>query len=169
MACAQQTKIPGVDITGAITTARAMEAADRERLRKANNDILQNSKEARVKRRHKKCILQDTLAEEIKKKPSYEGAMLAKNVKKYFLDEDSLVASYVWIKNLFEDTPEGLSTSEEEIFTSSGKLKAPQGLLMTEYVISNHGQVTWTTLELAPLSPNYHTTPTEGRFSSRQI
>ncbi|GFU05740.1 hypothetical protein TNCV_1005221 [Trichonephila clavipes] len=33
----------------------------------------------------------------------------------------------------------------------------------------NHGQVTWTTPELAPPSPNYHTTPTGGRFSSRQI
>ncbi|GFU94395.1 hypothetical protein TNCV_1551221 [Trichonephila clavipes] len=43
-------------------------------------------------------------------------AMLAKNFKKYFLDEDSLVASYEWIRDLFQDTPEGLSTSEEEIF-----------------------------------------------------
>ncbi|GFT02307.1 hypothetical protein TNCV_3914611, partial [Trichonephila clavipes] len=50
--------------------------------------------------------------------------MLAKNFKKYFLDEDSLVASYEWIRDLFQDTPEGLSTSEEEIFidfTSSEK------------------------------------------------
>ncbi|GFU78054.1 hypothetical protein TNCV_4778621, partial [Trichonephila clavipes] len=38
--------------------------------------------------------------------------------------------------------------------------------LTTDYVILNHGQVTWTTPELAP-SPNYHTTPTGGgRFSS---
>ncbi|GFW53399.1 hypothetical protein TNCV_3927781 [Trichonephila clavipes] len=43
-----------------------MEAADRERLHKANYDILQNSKDARVKRRHKKCILEDTLVEERK-------------------------------------------------------------------------------------------------------
>ncbi|GFS86845.1 hypothetical protein TNCV_2407971 [Trichonephila clavipes] len=53
-------------------------------------------------------------------------AMLAKNLKKYFLDEDSLVASYEWISDLFQDTPEELSTSEEEIliyFTSSEKLK----------------------------------------------
>ncbi|GFY33154.1 hypothetical protein TNCV_1240061 [Trichonephila clavipes] len=52
--------------------------------------------------------------------------MLAKDFKKYFLDEDSLVASYEWIRDLFQDTPEGLSTSEEEIFidfTSSEKLK----------------------------------------------
>ncbi|GFU92163.1 zinc finger BED domain-containing protein 5 [Trichonephila clavipes] len=50
--------------------------------------------------------------------------MLAKNFKKYFLDEDILVASYEWIRDLFQDTPEGLSTSEEEIFidfTSSEK------------------------------------------------
>ncbi|GFV51005.1 uncharacterized protein TNCV_2540931 [Trichonephila clavipes] len=33
----------------------------------------------------------------------------------------------------------------------------------------DHGQVTWTTHELAPPSPNYHTTPEGGRFSSRQI
>ncbi|GFS59341.1 hypothetical protein TNCV_3725021 [Trichonephila clavipes] len=43
-----------------------MEAANRERLRKSNYGILQNSKEARVKRRHKKCIVEDTLAEERK-------------------------------------------------------------------------------------------------------
>ncbi|GFW49820.1 uncharacterized protein TNCV_1884841 [Trichonephila clavipes] len=49
------------------------------------------------------------------------------------------------------------------------KKKATRGLLATDHVILNHGQVTWTTPELAPPSPNYHTTPTGGRFSSRQI
>ncbi|GFW72655.1 hypothetical protein TNCV_3798831 [Trichonephila clavipes] len=49
------------------------------------------------------------------------------------------------------------------------KLRATRGLLATDHVILNHGQVTWTTPELAPHSPNYHTTPTGGRFSSRQI
>ncbi|GFU56060.1 hypothetical protein TNCV_3405241 [Trichonephila clavipes] len=44
-----------------------------------------------------------------------------------------------------------------------------RGLLATDHVILNHGQVTWTTPELAPPSPNYHTTPTGGSFSSRQI
>ncbi|GFY25142.1 hypothetical protein TNCV_2482631 [Trichonephila clavipes] len=44
-----------------------------------------------------------------------------------------------------------------------------RGLLATDHVILNHGQVTWTTPELAPPSPNYPTTPTGGRFSSRQI
>ncbi|GFY29484.1 hypothetical protein TNCV_2626551 [Trichonephila clavipes] len=42
-------------------------------------------------------------------------------------------------------------------------------LLATDHVILNHGQVTWTTPELASPSPNYHTTPTGGRFSSRQM
>ncbi|GFV57616.1 zinc finger BED domain-containing protein 5 [Trichonephila clavipes] len=42
--------------------------------------------------------------------------MLAKNFKKYFLDEDNLEGSYEWIRDLFQDTPEELSTSEEEIF-----------------------------------------------------
>ncbi|GFS97108.1 uncharacterized protein TNCV_184581 [Trichonephila clavipes] len=37
---------------------------------------------------------------------------------------------------------------------------ATRGLLATDHVILNHGQVTWTTPELAPPSPNYHTTPT---------
>ncbi|GFW12943.1 uncharacterized protein TNCV_3328751 [Trichonephila clavipes] len=45
---------------------------------------------------------------------------------------------------------------------------ATRGLLATDHVILNHGQVTWTTPELAP-PLNYHTTPTGGRFSSRQI
>ncbi|GFV98681.1 ion_trans domain-containing protein [Trichonephila clavipes] len=47
-------------------------------------------------------------------------------------------------------------------------LIATRGLFATDHVILNHGQVTWTTPELAPPSPNYHTTPTGGRFSSRQ-
>ncbi|GFV09460.1 nucleic-acid-binding protein from transposon X-element [Trichonephila clavipes] len=37
-----------------------------------------------------------------------------------------------------------------------------RGLLTTDHVILNHGQVTWTTPELAPPSPNYHTTPMGG-------
>ncbi|GFW65308.1 hypothetical protein TNCV_395741 [Trichonephila clavipes] len=44
---------------------------------------------------------------------------------------------------------------------------ATRGLLATDHVILNHGQVTWTTPELAPPLPT--NTPTEGRFSSRQI
>ncbi|GFW33520.1 hypothetical protein TNCV_2210551 [Trichonephila clavipes] len=49
------------------------------------------------------------------------------------------------------------------------KHEAARGLLATDHVIFNHGQVTWTTPEMAPLSPNYHTTPRGGRFSSQQI
>ncbi|GFW88067.1 uncharacterized protein TNCV_217391 [Trichonephila clavipes] len=44
-----------------------------------------------------------------------------------------------------------------------------RGLLVTDRVILNHSQVMWTTPELAPPSPNYHTIPTGGHFSSRQI
>ncbi|GFV37245.1 hypothetical protein TNCV_92181 [Trichonephila clavipes] len=43
-----------------------------------------------------------------------------------------------------------------------------RGLLTTDHVILNPGQVTWMTPELAPPSPNYHTTSMGGRFSSRQ-
>ncbi|GFT62411.1 uncharacterized protein TNCV_4717751 [Trichonephila clavipes] len=35
--------------------------------------------------------------------------------------------------------------------------KATRGLLAADHVILNHGQVTWTTPELAPPSPNYYT------------
>ncbi|GFX37864.1 uncharacterized protein TNCV_1823201 [Trichonephila clavipes] len=38
--------------------------------------------------------------------------------------------------------------------------QATRGLLVTDHEIFNHGQVTWTTPELAPPSPNYPTTPT---------
>ncbi|GFT34624.1 retrovirus-related Pol polyprotein from transposon 17.6 [Trichonephila clavipes] len=66
------------------------------------------------------------LTEQGEEHPILYLTMLAKNFKKYFLDEDSLVASYEWIRDLFQDIPEGLSTSEEEIFIdfrSSEKLK----------------------------------------------
>ncbi|GFX56809.1 hypothetical protein TNCV_495571 [Trichonephila clavipes] len=46
---------------------------------------------------------------------------------------------------------------------------AARGLLTTDHVILNHGQVTWMTPELAPFSPNYHTTPTGKCFNSQQI
>ncbi|GFV73152.1 transposon Ty3-I Gag-Pol polyprotein [Trichonephila clavipes] len=59
------------------------------------------------------------------------------------------------------------SRVSELILTSH--CSATRGLLATDHVILNHGQVTWTTPEMAPPSPNSHTTPTGGRFSSRQI
>ncbi|GFV58872.1 hypothetical protein TNCV_4132341 [Trichonephila clavipes] len=37
-----------------------------------------------------------------------------------------------------------------------------QGLLAPDHVILNHGQMKWTTPDLAPSSPNYHTTPFSG-------
>ncbi|GFT98142.1 hypothetical protein TNCV_789561 [Trichonephila clavipes] len=43
--------------------------------------------------------------------------------------------------------------------------EATRGLLATDHVILNHGQVTWMTPELAPPSPNYHTTPTGGEVT----
>ncbi|GFX75602.1 hypothetical protein TNCV_4715081 [Trichonephila clavipes] len=43
-------------------------------------------------------------------------------------------------------------------------LDTTRGLLVTDLVILNHDQVTRVTPVLAPLSPNYNTTPTVGRW-----
>ncbi|GFW14757.1 retrovirus-related Pol polyprotein from transposon 412 [Trichonephila clavipes] len=61
------------------------------------------------------------------------------------------------------------TTTAEHFITQNPELEATRGLLGTDHVILNHCQVTWTTPELAPRSPNYRTTPTGGRFKSRQI
>ncbi|GFX07077.1 hypothetical protein TNCV_1556801 [Trichonephila clavipes] len=61
------------------------------------------------------------------------------------------------------------NTSPEPPVSRRQVISATRGLLVTDHVILNHGQVTWTTPQLAPPSPNYNTTPTGGRFSSRQI
>ncbi|GFW87109.1 RNA-directed DNA polymerase from mobile element jockey [Trichonephila clavipes] len=50
-------------------------------------------------------------------------------------------------------------------FTHRHLLLAIRGLLATGHVILNHGQVSWMTPELAPPSPNYHTTPTWKEYS----
>ncbi|GFU58348.1 hypothetical protein TNCV_1937951 [Trichonephila clavipes] len=50
--------------------------------------------------------------------------------------------------------------SDRGILTSH--CSATQGLLATNHESMKHGQVTWTT----PSSPNYHTPPTGGHFSS---
>ncbi|GFX84560.1 SCAN domain-containing protein 3 [Trichonephila clavipes] len=53
-------------------------------------------------------------------------AKLAKNFKKYFFAEDNLIASYEWVRDPFQNTPEGFYTTEEESFidfTSSGEIK----------------------------------------------
>ncbi|XP_035206339.1 zinc finger BED domain-containing protein 5-like [Stegodyphus dumicola] len=43
-------------------------------------------------------------------------ATLAKNFKKYFLADDKLISSYKWVRDPFQNTPEGLSIEEEETF-----------------------------------------------------
>ncbi|GFW61345.1 uncharacterized protein TNCV_4136631 [Trichonephila clavipes] len=54
--------------------------------------------------------------------------------------------------------------------TAVDRLQPPAPpLQQNRLFLPTHGQVTWMTLELVPPSPNYHTTPTGGRFSSRQI
>ncbi|GFV86154.1 hypothetical protein TNCV_671511 [Trichonephila clavipes] len=45
----------------------------------------------------------------------------------------------------------------QEIMAPWARRSVTRGLLETDHVIWNHGQVTWTTPELAPPSPNYHT------------
>ncbi|GFV93408.1 hypothetical protein TNCV_1987241 [Trichonephila clavipes] len=62
---------------------------------------------------------------------------------------------------LNEVSPFGLWSTTDEVMS-----EATRGHLATDLVILNHGQVTKTTPELAPHSPNYHTTPTGGRLSS---
>ncbi|GFW68198.1 transposable element Tcb1 transposase [Trichonephila clavipes] len=57
------------------------------------------------------------------------------------------------IKNSFNSMPRRVAALIAERVT--------RGLLATDHVILNHGQVTWTTPELGSPSPNYHTTPRE--------
>ncbi|GFW36036.1 uncharacterized protein TNCV_4929001 [Trichonephila clavipes] len=54
-----------------------------------------------------------------------------------------------------ELTPEAMIATFKRFFNRRGK--ATRGLLATDHVILNHGQVTWTTPELAP--PLLTTTP----------
>ncbi|GFU39949.1 uncharacterized protein TNCV_2531881 [Trichonephila clavipes] len=65
-----------------------------------------------------------------------------------YIDKDEFAEEMVLCKSL-------------ETTTSAADIYATQGLLATDHVILNHGQVTWTTPELALSSPNYHTTPRE--------
>ncbi|GFV73557.1 probable RNA-directed DNA polymerase from transposon X-element [Trichonephila clavipes] len=47
------------------------------------------------------------------------------DIQKAF-DRGNLIANYEWVRDTFQNTPEGISTAEEEIFidfTSSGKIK----------------------------------------------
>ncbi|GBM88142.1 hypothetical protein AVEN_213957-1 [Araneus ventricosus] len=45
-------------------------------------------------------------------------------------------------------------------------MKQHEGYFWTDLVILNHGQMTRTTPELAPPSPNFHDTPTGGRLAT---
>ncbi|GFW54835.1 hypothetical protein TNCV_2654751 [Trichonephila clavipes] len=49
---------------------------------------------------------------------------------------------------------------------STSPYSVTQGLWVTDLVILNYDQVTRTTPELVPPSPNFHTTPMEGRLNS---
>jgi zinc finger BED domain-containing protein 5/7/8/9 len=56
--------------------------------------------------------------------------MLAKNFRKYFLVDDNFVASYEWVRNPFQNTPDGLSITEEEMFidfTANAEIKRQFG------------------------------------------
>ncbi|GFV95759.1 hypothetical protein TNCV_1728091 [Trichonephila clavipes] len=64
---------------------------------------------------------------------------------------------------------ESIHQLEENESVLTSHCSAIQELLATDLVISNHDQVTRMAPELAPSSPNYDTTPTGGRLSSRQI
>ncbi|GFT13488.1 integrase catalytic domain-containing protein [Trichonephila clavipes] len=64
-----------------------------------------------------------------------------------------------FVKELIQYTIEDRKRAEED---RKKEAETTRGLLATDHVILNHGQVTWTTPELAPPSPNYHTTPTGG-------
>ncbi|GFV75869.1 uncharacterized protein TNCV_1454661 [Trichonephila clavipes] len=81
------------------------------------------------------------------------GMTFVHGVKSFFICPYSLPASPahlpdcwgIYLRELFED---------QDLF-SNRRASA------TDHVILNQGQVTWTTPELAPPSPNYHTTPRE--------
>ncbi|GFW76010.1 uncharacterized protein TNCV_351951 [Trichonephila clavipes] len=67
-------------------------------------------------------------------------------------------------QSILEQPPVGVVWKLGErvpVQVSPSSLGSAQGLLATDHVILNRGQVTWTTPELALPSPNYHTTPIE--------
>ncbi|GFY34349.1 hypothetical protein TNCV_2506521 [Trichonephila clavipes] len=73
-----------------------------------------------------------------------------------------------WSSGQSDLKPPALS-SQSSLVLIYRPTEAARGLLTTDHVILNHGQVTWMTPELAPFSPNYHTTPTGKRFNSQQV
>ncbi|GFY36064.1 zinc finger BED domain-containing protein 5 [Trichonephila clavipes] len=90
-------------------------------LKQKNLEMLENAD---------KCVktykTEEQHVEVVYKTIEYHLAMLAKNFKKYFFAEDNLIASYEWVRDPFQNTPEGFSSTEEESFidfTSSGEIK----------------------------------------------
>ncbi|GFT38881.1 hypothetical protein TNCV_1585711 [Trichonephila clavipes] len=59
-------------------------------------------------------------------------------------------------------TPNTPTIRDRNHWAPTAALMSTRGVLATDHIILNHGQVTWTTPVLAPPSPNYHTTPTGG-------
>ncbi|GFT98008.1 hypothetical protein TNCV_3125861 [Trichonephila clavipes] len=84
-----------------------------------------------------------------------ESVVLFDNVSVVLSDNESVV----------------LSENQSVVFSgnSDSVVNAARGLLTKDHVNLNHGQVTWMTPELAPLSPNDHTTPAGKRFNSQHI
>ncbi|GFT45811.1 hypothetical protein TNCV_1781481 [Trichonephila clavipes] len=98
----------------------------------------------------------------------YIDRIVVKDRKKTKMPDYFTTPNYSTTRN--DSTTRNINTPQN-YFTSPRRRirRTTRGLLATYHVILNHGQVTWTTPELAPPSPNYPTTPTGGRFSSRQI
>ncbi|GFW62226.1 hypothetical protein TNCV_4421151 [Trichonephila clavipes] len=66
---------------------------------------------------------------------------------------------------LFRDSNPGPTAPQQESLTTIPvHYSATRELLVTDRVMSYHSQVTRTTLELAPLSPNFHATPTASTY-----
>ncbi|GFV58186.1 integrase catalytic domain-containing protein [Trichonephila clavipes] len=82
---------------------------------------------------------------------------------KWMIEKDNVMCgTMVIVKEDFTPVCNWLLGRVVEVYHGSD---ATRGLLATDHVIVIHGQVTWTTPELAPPSPNYHTTPMGGRFT----
>ncbi|GFX61189.1 NEDD4-binding protein 2 [Trichonephila clavipes] len=98
---------------------------------------------------------EDDLDQSLNLNPEVEDEVVWEEQK----NQRKIVVSY-----LEPDCGVALRVSERIL---SSHCSATRGLLAKDHVILNHGQVTWTTPEPAPSSPNYHTTG--GGFSSQQI
>ncbi|GBM17578.1 hypothetical protein AVEN_80881-1 [Araneus ventricosus] len=96
--------------------------------------------------------------------PDHETVMMPKKLEGFF---------EMKYANMPDESPDdsGSEDSEEERLK---RLKVPQeqlekqheGYFGTDFVILNHSQMTRTTPELAPPSPNFHATPMGGRLAT---